>query len=92
MDLKKALAAEHDEGHESNLATLAANLTPIEVKWRDRQPFLEAKGYMLRPRYRPGWVPSWKGSDLQALTAEDAMLLPVSLCLSSQLDYDSPTA
>ncbi|KAA1478175.1 hypothetical protein DENSPDRAFT_787723 [Dentipellis sp. KUC8613] len=34
-------------------------LTSAEKWWRDRQPMLEARGYMLRSRYRPGWTPSW---------------------------------
>jgi len=28
-----------------------------ELYWRDRQPWLEEHGYMLRSRYRPGWKP-----------------------------------
>ncbi|KAJ7474251.1 hypothetical protein FB451DRAFT_944957, partial [Mycena latifolia] len=28
-----------------------------EREWAHYQPFLEGRGYMLRPRYRPGWVP-----------------------------------
>lgn len=35
-------------------------LFPDELFWRDHQVWLEEKGYMLRPRYRPDWVPSWK--------------------------------
>ncbi|KAA1478172.1 hypothetical protein DENSPDRAFT_660464 [Dentipellis sp. KUC8613] len=34
-------------------------LTPGEKWWRDRQPMLESRGYMLRSRHRPGWTPSW---------------------------------
>ncbi|TFY70762.1 hypothetical protein EVG20_g2245 [Dentipellis fragilis] len=34
-------------------------LTTAERWWRDRQPMLQARGYMLRPRFRPGWKPSW---------------------------------
>ncbi|TFY76061.1 hypothetical protein EWM64_g7950 [Hericium alpestre] len=30
-----------------------------EVQWRHVQPWLETQGYMLRPRFRPGWTPSW---------------------------------
>ena len=33
-----------------------------EIFWRDHQPWLQENGYMLRPRLRPGWVPSWKGT------------------------------
>lgn len=34
-------------------------LTDAECWWRDHQNWLAERGYMLRPRYRPGWVPSW---------------------------------
>jgi hypothetical protein len=36
-----------------------AKLSYLEVFWRDHQTWLEECGYMLRPRYRPGWQPSW---------------------------------
>ncbi|KAJ7152360.1 kinase-like domain-containing protein [Mycena filopes] len=32
-------------------------LVDDESVWLQYQPFLEERGYMLRPRYRPGWVP-----------------------------------
>ncbi|KAJ3481942.1 hypothetical protein NLI96_g7315 [Meripilus lineatus] len=35
-------------------------LLPHEFWWRDHQPWLAEKGYMLRPRYSPDWEPSWK--------------------------------
>ncbi|EIW62688.1 uncharacterized protein TRAVEDRAFT_69009 [Trametes versicolor FP-101664 SS1] len=34
-------------------------LTTGETWWRDHQVWLQERGYMLRPRYRPDWVPSW---------------------------------
>ncbi|KAJ3475559.1 hypothetical protein NLI96_g11760 [Meripilus lineatus] len=34
-------------------------LDEFETFWMEHQKWLEEKGYMLRPRYRPGWVPSW---------------------------------
>lgn len=34
-------------------------LSHLEVFWRDHQPWLQKQGYMLRPRYRTGWKPSW---------------------------------
>ena len=34
-------------------------LTEIERPWVEVQPFLEDRGYQLRPRYRQGWQPSW---------------------------------
>ncbi|KAJ7892669.1 hypothetical protein B0H13DRAFT_2234771 [Mycena leptocephala] len=33
-----------------------------EPWWRDLQPSLKQCGYTLRPRYRPGWFPSWKAA------------------------------
>ena len=36
-----------------------SKLSAIEVQWRDLSDFLESKGYVLRPRYRKGWTPSW---------------------------------
>ncbi|OSX61653.1 hypothetical protein POSPLADRAFT_1145097, partial [Postia placenta MAD-698-R-SB12] len=30
----------------------------VEEEWRDRQPFLESHGYMLRSRYYANWSPS----------------------------------
>ncbi|KAG8897436.1 hypothetical protein FRB99_008153 [Tulasnella sp. 403] len=34
-------------------------LLPSEILWAERYDFLLAKGYRLRPRYRPGWKASW---------------------------------
>ncbi|KAI0358582.1 hypothetical protein OH77DRAFT_1502437 [Trametes cingulata] len=28
--------------------------------WRDHHAWLAERGYALRPRYKPGWTPSWK--------------------------------
>jgi hypothetical protein len=53
-------------------------LASYEVKWSDRQPFLESKGYMLRPRLRPGWTPSWLLTGQDYFTCEDSARLPVS--------------
>ncbi|KAH9894107.1 kinase-like domain-containing protein [Cubamyces lactineus] len=51
-----------------------AELSQSEVEWQERQPFLESHGYMLRPRYRPGWIPSWwRNPGQRAITAEDRL-------------------
>lgn len=34
-------------------------LSKAECWWRDHQSWLAEQGYMLRPRYRSGWTPSW---------------------------------
>ncbi|VDB85832.1 unnamed protein product [Peniophora sp. CBMAI 1063] len=49
-----------------------------EIWWRDRQQFLQSKGYMLRPRFRPGWVPSWLTSGKHPYKSEDGILLPMA--------------
>jgi len=46
-------------------------LTPSEIYWRDHQPWLASRGYMLRPRYSPDWVPSWQGTDKTWADCED---------------------
>ncbi|KAF5376355.1 hypothetical protein D9757_008688 [Collybiopsis confluens] len=43
-----------------------------EIFWRDHYEWLQDKGYRLRPRYRPGWVPSWLGTDQWSFGCEDA--------------------
>ncbi|KAJ7141216.1 hypothetical protein C8R44DRAFT_931635 [Mycena epipterygia] len=35
-------------------------LSETEVFWRDHNSRLKDHGYVLRPRYQPGWVASWK--------------------------------
>src|SRR6266702_3568987 len=56
---------------------LMSRLSTQEVKWRDCQPFLESKGYMLRPRLRPGWTPSWISTGKHYEFFEDSARLPL---------------
>jgi hypothetical protein len=58
-------------------------LASYEIKWRDRQLFLESKGYMLRPRLRPGWTPFWLSTGQDYFTCEDSARLPVSRYVGS---------
>ncbi|KAG8957998.1 hypothetical protein FRC03_009554 [Tulasnella sp. 419] len=44
-----------------------------EVEWAQRHDFLLQHGYQLRPRYRPGWKPSWT-TPAPVLKNEDAIL------------------
>ncbi|KAJ7782455.1 hypothetical protein DFH07DRAFT_909280 [Mycena maculata] len=50
------------------------SLTINDIYWRDLAPWLEECGYMLRPRFRPGWIPSWKlkGTGGPVMVHEDA--------------------
>lgn len=52
-------------------------LLPEELFWRDHQVWLAEQGYMLRPRYRPGWAPSWKGVDKAWRKHEDGIAIRV---------------
>jgi hypothetical protein len=56
----------------------AGGLSQSEAWWRDHQKWLQDCGYMLRPRYRPGWVHSWKDKpDVLWFTCEDGQRLRV---------------
>ena len=46
--------------------------------WAERQEALERAGYTLRPRYRPGWKPSWAGTNKRYDYFEDGQIMDVS--------------
>jgi len=52
------------------------DLNELETWWVERQV---AVGYMLRPRYRPGWTPSWRGTNKLYLDAEDGTSVSMRL-------------
>ena len=56
---------------------LPEELDPREVWWRDRYKQLSNNGYLLRPRYSPQWVPSWKTSNKDWTHCEDGKRLEV---------------
>ncbi|KAH9936828.1 kinase-like protein [Epithele typhae] len=49
------------------------SLREREKPWVARQPALYERGYSLRPRYVPGWTPSWEGTNRHALYCEDSI-------------------
>lgn len=49
------------------------HLLPYEEAWKSRRPFLESKGYELRPRYSEDWWPSWIGTDINPFFCEDSI-------------------
>ncbi|KAF6746149.1 kinase-like domain-containing protein [Ephemerocybe angulata] len=56
-------------------------LGPQEAYWRDKYEWLLNLGYQLRPRYRPGWIPSWKlNPRLFVLSCEDFVTQHGQLC------------
>ena len=54
------------------------HIDPVEAWWVERQEALERAGYMLRPRYRLGWKPSWAGTKKDYFRCEDGQLHWVS--------------
>lgn len=51
-----------------------------EKWWRDRYQVFLSHGYELRPRLRPGWIPSWRNSKKRPGNCEDS--IPSVVCLS----------
>ncbi|KAJ7449470.1 hypothetical protein B0H11DRAFT_2078783 [Mycena galericulata] len=49
------------------------SLNSFERFWADRRDWLKEKGYVLRPRYQEGWVPSWKGTKKYHGRCEDGI-------------------
>ena len=68
-------ARKHPEPHKSGSASI---LTSQETEWRDIYYFLLDHGFELRSRYRPGWIPSWLGTDLDDWRCEDGIVAIVS--------------
>jgi len=58
-------------------------LLEYEAWWRDRQPWLQDNGYILRPRYRPDWIPSWRGNKKSWTTSEDGLVSSVGQILDA---------
>ena len=54
-----------------------SRLAPYELAWQSRQPFLQSRGYTLRPRYRPGWIPSWRHTGAHPSDCEDGTVFGV---------------
>jgi hypothetical protein len=59
-----------------------AQLMGGEVFWCDHYKWLHERGYKLRPRYKPGWKPSWLSDKRKVLkdwdSCEDGRWLSVS--------------
>ena len=55
------------------------DIVETEKWWVERQEALERAGYLLRSRYRPGWQPSWTGTDRPFHFCEDGQVMIVSI-------------
>lgn len=74
-----------------SMADYSGELLPYEFFWRDHQQWLEEKGYMLRPRYRPGWVPSWQGTDAFYWRFEDGISINFAQLMDAKRVSDGAT-
>jgi hypothetical protein len=63
------------------------DIDPVEAWWVERQEALERAGYMLRPRYRPGWKPPWAGTNKEYSRYEDGQLQWVRVNCFARLGY-----
>ncbi|KAK7691433.1 hypothetical protein QCA50_004832 [Cerrena zonata] len=54
------------------------DLLSYEVFWRERYDYLKNKGYLLRPRFQPGWIPSWLGTNRDPSFCEDSICSMIS--------------
>ncbi|KAJ7162140.1 hypothetical protein C8R46DRAFT_1282644 [Mycena filopes] len=60
------------------------DLMPKEIYWREHHDWLKASGYLARPRFRPGWIPSWKTRPTNVpLLREDAWPPPHGVALDA---------
>ncbi|KAF8471475.1 kinase-like domain-containing protein [Russula ochroleuca] len=59
------------------------DIDPVEAWWVEHQEALERAGYMLRPRYRPGWKPSWAGTNKEYFHCEDGQKKRLRVCLDA---------
>ncbi|KAJ7502453.1 kinase-like domain-containing protein [Mycena galericulata] len=66
-----------------------SGLGPLEIFWRERQPWLEERGYMLRPRYKPGWVGSWVGTNKDPWNCEDGVSDSVGVVIDAIRSRDN---
>jgi hypothetical protein len=65
-------------GPRTNQDFREGHLTRGEQLWTRRYEWLQSQGYLLRDRYNPKWVPSWRGKDgSHWWQAEDSQLLIV---------------
>ncbi|CAE6467735.1 unnamed protein product [Rhizoctonia solani] len=68
-DEEVAIYAEAARTGENDRWRISSN----EQLWIRHQPYLLEKGFQLRPRYRPGWVRSWAGTNRNPRVCEDAL-------------------
>ncbi|KAJ8585340.1 hypothetical protein M405DRAFT_875344 [Rhizopogon salebrosus TDB-379] len=65
-----------------------SHLSEYEIWWRDHYNFLKEKGYTLRSRYSPDWVPSWTNTNKVDINCEDGIKSPHYLLLDARRIQD----
>ncbi|KAJ7467103.1 kinase-like domain-containing protein [Mycena latifolia] len=63
-------------------------LTSGEIFWRDHYSWLKDSGYLLRPRYSPGWSAPWKGTNKASVDFEESVLPPTGSVLDATRTSD----
>ncbi|RPD78669.1 hypothetical protein L226DRAFT_503302 [Lentinus tigrinus ALCF2SS1-7] len=58
-------------------------LLPAEYFWREHQTWLADEGYMLRPRYREDWMPSWLNTKKNSWKCEDSRCIPLPVTMDA---------
>jgi hypothetical protein len=56
---EKVFADSRALGYGFDSSRRPGDLWPEEFFWRKHHAWLQDRGYLLRPRYQPGWTPSW---------------------------------
>ncbi|KAL6300717.1 hypothetical protein BKA93DRAFT_740008 [Sparassis latifolia] len=74
---------EQAQHHTEEIRKGLYSLNKAEVFWRNRQPYLDDHGYALRPRYHPGWAPSWQGTNMDPMFCEDAITLIITVVIDA---------
>lgn len=64
------------------------HLSEYEIWWKSHYDFLKEKGYKLRSRYSPDWVPSWTNTNKVDINCEDGIVSPHYLVLDARRIQD----
>ncbi|KAJ3892365.1 kinase-like domain-containing protein [Lentinula edodes] len=64
-------------------------ILPNETWWVEHFDYLKEHGYVMRPRYRPGWKPSYKLGTHEFLEREDGQALDVNPIMDAIRSSDS---
>lgn len=82
-------AALEQQGSQRGDGYVLGALNTNEELWVTYYDYLLEHGYQLRPRLRPGWVRSWKGTNLLPADCEDSWSRHVSHLAATSLVVSS---